>query len=147
MDDHLKKSAAQIVVCLECNLAVEELLRAPPPPGADNPRMTTSCGVLLADTPSWEHHVCILEYNGSHNDTLMIAVRKRSFSAFEVLYSENMNEKPGKANTRLLICKATSRRPIHAFGDAIIISAVHGHHETMKKPGSEGYKNFWMRVK
>ena len=146
MDDHLKKSAAQIQVCLECNLAVEDLLRAPPAPGADNPRMTRSRGVVLADRPSWEHHVCILEYNGSNNDTLMIAARKRSFSAFEVLYSDNMNEKPGQANTRLLICKATSHRPIPRVGDEIIIFAVHGHHETMKKPWTEGYKNFWKTV-
>ena len=76
----------------------------------------------------------------------MIAARKRNFAAFEVLYSENTNEK-SKANTRLLICKRTSHQPIYTFGYEIIIFAVHGHHETMKKPFSEGYKNFWKRVK
>ena len=147
MDDHLKKSAAQINVCLECNFAVEELLRAPPQRGADNPIPTTTNGVRLEDRQSWEHHVCTLEYNGDNTDTLMIAARTRSFSALEVLYSQNMNEKPGTANTRLLICKATSHRHIPRLGTEIIIFAVHGHHETMKKQGAPGYKDFWETVK
>ena len=147
MDDHLKKNAAQISVCLECNLAVEELLRAPAARGADDPILTASRGVRLADRPSWEHHVCILEYNGHSHDTMMIAARKRSFSALDVLYSDNMNEKPGQANTRLLICKATFHQRIPRIGDEIIIFAVHGHHETMKKPWTEGYKYFWTTVK
>ena len=145
MDDHLKKSAAQINVCLECNLAVEELLRAPPACGANNPVQTASGGVRLADRPSWEHHVCALDYNGNHKDTLMIAARKNSFSALEVLYSENMNEARG-SNSRLLICKATSHRPIPRLGTEIIVFAVHGNNETMKKQWSEAYKNFWKRV-
>ena len=145
MDDHLKKSAAQINVCLECNLAVEELLRAPPACGANNPVQTASGGVRLADRASWEHHVCALDYNGNHKDTLMIAARKNSFSALEVLYSENMNEARG-SNSRLLICKATSHRPIPRLGTEIIVFAVHGNNETMKKQWSEGYKNFWKQV-
>ena len=147
MDDHLKKSAAQINVCLECNLAVEELLRAPPERAADDPRIYSNGGMRLADRGSWEFHVCALQYNGKNGDTLMIAARKRSFSSLEVLYAENMNEKPGKVNTRLLICKATSHRPIPRLGQEIIIFAVHGHCETMKKPTSEAYKNFYKTVK
>ena len=153
MDDHLKKSAAQINVCLECNVACEEVLRGPPTPGAEDPRVVQnnpnnprSRGVVLADRPSWEHHVCILEYNGSNHDTLMIAVRKRNFVALEVLWAHNMNEKPN-CNSRLLICKATSHRPIYSFGKEIIIFAAHGNHETMKKPFSPHYQRFWDTVK
>ena len=142
MDDHLKKSAAQINVCLECNLAVEDLLRSAVATSANNSMPTASNGKPLADKtgarlatrPEWEHHVCILEYNGNNTDTLMIAARTRSFSALEVLFSENINETPGKANTRLLICKATSHRRIPRLGDEIILFAVHGHHDTMKMP-------------
>ena len=149
MDDHLKKNAAQINVCLECNLAVEELLRAPSADGADDPRMShsqKSDSVLLTDRPSWKHHVCALAYHGNNNDTLMIAARKRSFSALDVLWSENMDEKPGEANTKLLICKAKAHQPIRDLGDEIIIFAVHGNNKTMKKQWVEAYKRFWTTV-
>ena len=154
MDDHLKKSAAQINVCLECNVACEEVLRAPPMPGAENPRMVEtkpnnpkSRGVVLADRPSWEHHVGILECNGSNQDTLMIAARKTKFASIEVLWALNMNEKPhASVNSRLLICKATAHRPIYSLGTEIIILAAHGHCETMKKPGSQHYKDFYDTV-
>ena len=153
MDDHLKKSAALINVCLECNLAVEDLLRSAVATSANNSMPTASnskpladkTGARLATRPEWEHHVCILEYNGNNTDTVMIAARTRSFSALEVLYSENINE-TAKANTRLLICKATSHVAIPRLGTEIIIFAVHGHHETMKKPSSVGYKLVWDKV-
>ena len=77
----------------------------------------------------------------------MIAARKRSFSAIDVLYTENMNEKPGEANTRLLICKAKAHQPIRALGDEIIIFAVHGNNKTMKKQWVEAYTRFWNTVK
>ena len=145
MDNHLKRSAAQINVCLECNVAVEELLRAPGDSGADNPTWTPSKGVLLAHRPSWEHHVCVLGYDGRSNDTLMIAARISTFSLLEVLYDENMNEKAGN-NTRILICKATLRKPVFIHGAEIIIFAVHGNRETMKKPGSTGYDRLYGTV-
>ena len=154
MDDHLKKSAAQINVCLECNLAVEELLRSAVATSAYNSMPTASPGPPLADKtgarlatrPAWEHHVAILEQNGNNNDTLMIAARTRSFSKLEVLFGLNVNEAPGKANTRILVCKATSHREIHRLGKEIIICAFHGHYETMKKPSSVGYKLVWDKV-
>ena len=145
MDAHLKKSSAQINVCLECNLAVEELLSAPGERGADNPVRTAKHGVRLEDRRSWEHHVCALEYTKTHTDTLMIAARKRSFSKLEVLFGENMQEKPGQ-NTRLLVCKATLHRPVEFLGDEIIVCGVHGNHETMKKPNSPAYQNFYSLV-
>ena len=145
MDNHLKRCAAQFNVCLECNAAVEELLRAPGESGAANPTRTESKGILLAHRKSWEHHVCVLEYSEKSTDTLMMAARINTCSALEVLYGKNMNEKPGQ-NTRILVCKATLHKPIFILGAEIIIFAVHGHHETMKKPGSEGYKQFYRTV-
>jgi len=145
MDDHLKKTAAQLNVCLECNKAVENLLRAPATDGADDPRPSGADGVLLRDRPTWEFHVCALEYVGK--DTLMIAARTRSFSALVVLDGTNMMERPGEANSRLLVCKATTHRPIPGLGSEIIIFAVHANCKTMRKVWPEAYRRFWELVK
>ena len=79
MDNHLKKCAAQINVCLECNIAVEELLAEPGEDGESGP---------LATRGSWQYHVCALPYNGENKDTLMIAARISTFSGLEPLHAE-----------------------------------------------------------
>ena len=61
----------------------------------------------------------------------MIAARKRTFEKLEVLYADNMCEKP-EANTRLLICTAIAHYPIPRLGEEIIIFAMHGNNKKMK---------------
>ena len=118
-------------------MAVEELLAQPGEDGERGP---------LATRGSWEYHVCVLPYNGEHKDTVMIAARISTFSRLVTLYGKNLNEGTGR-NTRILICKATLRKPAFIHGYDIIIFAVHGNHDTMKRPNSAGYLEIYDTMK
>jgi hypothetical protein len=143
MDDHYQKNIGSISVCLEANMRVVDKLEEAPVAGPDPPRISSNGkGTLLTDRQTWEHHVCFLPFEGS--DTIAIAARKTMFESLETLYAQECHEnKKDKANTKILVCKATLRQSIGFLGKELIICGFHGSNKTMKMVRPTEYDAIW----
>ena len=136
MQDQFGKNIGSIVIGLECGEAAQRLLEAEGFEGSNH----NGRGVPLADRASWQYHV--VRMNETGKNAILIAARVTLFSKLELLYEHNFHEKE-KVQTRILICKATLRKPVGTLGNTIVIAGFHGHCETMKRAAPKEADRVW----
>ena len=107
------------------------MLQAPAVAGSDAPRPShNGKGTALADRRTWENHVVRMDEEGAN--AILIAARTTLFESLELLHEKNFNERDD-AQTRLLICKATLRKPVGYLGKEIVVCGFQRHYKTMKR--------------
>ena len=140
MEDQFLKNIGSIVVGLECSVTAQRMLEAD---GMEGPN--PSCGgggqsVPFEHRPSWRNHV--VRMNEVGKNAILIAARTSLFSDLELLCEKNFNERD-KAQSRLLICKATLKKPVDGLGRTSVIAGFHGYNETMKRVHPSASDRVW----
>ena len=117
------------------------MLQAPAVAGSEQPSPSLNgLGTALADRATSEYHVVRMNEDGKN--AILIAARTTLFKGVELLCDRNFKERD-KKQTRLLICKATLKKPVANIGETIVIAGFHGNNETMKRTYPSDAEYVW----